>query len=210
MTDADHIAAFAGMSLPTRWSVGVASLEWLLEEPIRSSLNAALRGELDAWPSLAAALPADAYGTLLRLVWQGRHSALTGIGNARLARVRELIAGAGFDTTGLPEQMMIYRGVAGLNVDEGAAGLSWSVSEPTAWLFARGLSARRGRPLVLVAKVSRADVIAFFDDRPRGLREVITDRPVPQLSLVSQLPEPSRAAKRELDAYWDWDRLIAA
>ncbi len=65
----------------------------------------------------------------------------------------------------LPERVRVWRGTSGMTFSQARAGYSWTTSRDVACWFAMRWAEQTGRPLVLVAEVSRGDIALFHNER---------------------------------------------
>ena len=149
---------------------------------------AAIAGDADAADFLIKSLPKRSRASLVRelghakappavlqpalkTAWTTDHAAL--LAACPPGRLQPLFKRAAFDTSHLPEQLTVWRGSRN-SVAEASRGLAWSKSrERAAWLalwegcvgLGRFMPPRRvGKPIVIRATVTRAQVLAAFTE----------------------------------------------
>lgn len=146
---------------------------------------------------------------------------------------RELVAmfrTAAFPIPELPERVTVWRGAAGEDAAEVAAGLSWTLSRVTAigYALTRHEEGHPGRPMIVGATIAR-EALVFHDAGCIRLQaEVIFDAPIADLDVRHHAPgvwdeawqDRARAAfawlcsqtgpvfDRELDQAERWGRVL--
>lgn len=149
-------------------------------ESLFTAMGAAQRGKA-AMVLRGMGIPAPAYRAFLRAAWQHDHQHVMAVAGPALL---DLFRYAAFDAGALPERVTVWRGTAGLALEEAAEGPSWTTSRATACWFAMRHADRYGQPLVLRLEVDRADVLLHTDDR--GESEVV----IAPETLAGDYPEP--------------------
>lgn len=185
--------------------------DWLLDElpdMERQSLIAAFTGDLAEAEGLSLLLPNcyrgiavvaayylgvlnPAYAEILRGVWSHDHDNLIAVVDGNLGLLRAMFQVGRF-TCPFQGSIRLYRGVAGVSLETGAGGLSWSVSRDVAAYFAYRLANNASKSAVLTTEVDATDVI-FWDDS-RGEQEVILS--VPPHAQIDPHPETWRSASQ--------------
>jgi len=102
---------------------------------------------------------------------------------------------------GLPDSVTVYRGYGFTN----SKGWSWTLEKEKAVWFAERFACLGGVPRVATGKVSKKDIIAYFDGReekeivcdPKTILEIVTER----LDGKDDKPRIPREDKYEFDSY---------
>lgn len=181
----------------------------------RRYLAGTLAGDSDAAASLCVAMgneqrgeaavvlwqmgiPAPAYRAFLLGAWMHAHRHVLAAADYDASRLQSMFEHAAFDTRALPETLAVWRGTAGLDLNEAAAGLSWTTSRPMACWFAMRHADRWGRPLVLRREVHRSQVALFTNDRNET--EVVLFKDGADLAAVDGTPDEWRRHFEEEEA----------
>ncbi|MCE9681957.1 hypothetical protein [Halomonas alkalisoli] len=136
------------------------------------------------------AIPAPAYRVFLLGAWEHDHRHVLAAADYDASRLRSMFEHAAFDTSALPKTLTVWRGTAGIDRHEAAAGLSWTTSRPMACWFAMRHADQLGRPLVLRLEVHRSEIALFTNGRNEAEAIIFQDADV--LPAVDGTPDDWR------------------
>lgn len=159
-------------------------------EAIRA-FDAALRDDMDfnpdvsipqqVWASIAIGLYLKRAGVFwqreaLRGAWAYSSWAVSRVAAAERIPVLDLFRSAQFPLSeGMPEEVLVWRGTAGIDKHSAERGLSWTPNRGHAcfWAFFMSERMQRGKPLVITRTVPSASIL--YLDETEHFEEVVFD-----------------------------------